>query len=281
MKNNKKTKKKIIIVCTAICLLAALSVINFTSFPISCNFTLTSFSSQPQMYIAHRGYSSAYPENTLPAIQAAVDNGFYGCEFDIHTTKDGVWIINHNDTVDKMSNGIGEISKLTYKEIQEFSIDNGNGIKNYSDLKFPTLEEALVIISKSNTVPFIEIKGYDTVAFQKLLDEIEKYNLLSKAVIISFDMDALIGVRTLNSDIKLMYLTNRLTKEDVDICKENGNIGVDINSRNIFKMSKEIEYAKELGLETAAWTVDIPILADILNMFGIKYITTNRITPKQ
>lgn len=281
MKSNKKIKKRIVIICTAICLLVALAVINFTSFPLSCGFTLASYSSQPQMYIAHRGFSSAYPENTLPAIQGAVDNGFFGCEFDIHTTKDGVWIVNHDDTVDKMSNGTGEISELTYKEIQEFNIDNGNGIKNYSDLKFPTLDEVLEIISKSDTIPFIEIKGYDAVAFQKLLDEIEKYNLLSKAVIISFDMDALIGVRNLNSDINLMYLTNRLTKEDVDICKENGNIGVDINSSNIFKMSKEIKYAKELGLETAAWTVDIPILADILNIFEIKYITTNRITPKR
>ena len=38
------------------------------------------------------------------------------------------------------------------------------------------------------------------------------------------------------------------------------------------------DYAKECGLETGAWTVDFPIVSDFLNLFGIKYITTNRIT---
>lgn len=279
MSLKKKTRKKIIVICTVVVLLAALAFINFTSFPLSGKFTLAGLSSQPQSFIAHRGFSSIYPENTVVSVQGAVDKGYYGCEFDIHTTKDGVWVVNHDKTVDKMSDGTGNIGDMTYEQLQQCKIDNGNGIENYDNLTFATLSEVLTIIEDSAVVPFIEIKGYDPVAFEKLLNEINEHKLLSRAVIISFDMEALLGVRELDKDIKLMYLTNRLTKEDVDICKENGNIGVDINSGNIFKMKDAVKYAQELGLEVAAWTVDIPILADILNFFGIKYITTNRITP--
>ena len=272
-------KKKIITaVAVFVLITGALTAVNFTKGPISSNFTLTAYTSEPQQFIAHRGFSSVYPENTMPAIKGAIDKGFYGVEFDIHTTKDGVWILNHDSDIDKMTDGSGEIADMTFEELQKFNIDNGNGIEKHSGLKLPSLDDALDIISKSSVVPFIEIKGYDPVAFKKLIDTVNNYKLLQKAVIISFDMEALLGIREINKDIKLMYLTNNLTKEDVDTCIANGNIGVDINFGNILKMKDALNYASANGLETAAWTVDIPIAADALNLFGIKYITTNRIT---
>lgn len=272
-------KKKILIVITVIILIiGALAAINLTKTPVSSKFTISSYTSEPQKFIAHRGFSSVFPENTIPAIKAAVAEGFYGVEFDIHTTKDGIWILNHDSDIDKMTDGSGEIADMTFQELQEFNIDNGKGIENYNGLKLPRFEEALGIIKESDIVPFIEIKGYDPVAFRNLLDIIEEYGLIEKAVIISFDMEALLGIRELDKEISLMYLTNKLTKEDVDICKNNGNIGVDINFGNILKMKDAFDYAKESGLETGAWTVDFPIVSDFLNLFGIKYITTNRIT---
>ncbi len=273
-------KKKVIIISAVIILiLGALAFINLSKSPVSSKSVLSSYTSEPQKFVAHRGFSSVYPENTLPAIEAAINAGFYGCEFDIHTTKDGIWVLNHDSDIDKMTDGSGEISDMTYEELQKFNIDNGNGIENYEELKLPTLEAALEIIGSSNIIPYIEIKGYDPVAFRNLLDIIVKYKLEDTAVIISFDMEALLGIRELDKDIKLMYLTNNLSKEDVDTCIENGNIGIDINGGNIFKMQEAVKYAQESGLECAAWTIDFPIFSDILNLFGFKTITTNRITP--
>ncbi len=273
-------KKKILAaVLILVVILGALAAINLTKNPISSKFTITAYTSEPQKYIAHRGFSSVYPENTIPAIEGAINEGYYGVEFDIHTTKDGVWILNHNSDIDKMTDGTGEIADMTFEELQQFNVDHGNGIENYKNLKLPKFEEALEIISKSTVVPYIEIKGYDPVAFKNLIELIELYNLSDTAVIISFDMEAILGIRELDKDIKLMYLTNHLKKEDVDICIENGNIGVDINFGYIFKMKDALKYAQDNGLEAAAWTVDFPVVSDLLNLFGIKYITSNRITP--
>ncbi len=274
-------KKKAIIITSVVLVLiiTVTAIVQLTKSPISSYSTFTAYTKNPQSFIAHRGFSSVYPENTIPAIEGAIEKGFYGCEFDIHTTKDGIWILNHDSDIDKMTDGSGEISDYTYKELLSFNIDNGNGIKNYSDLKLPTLREALEKFKDCDVVPFIEIKGYDPEAFESLINIIDLYGLLGKAVIISFDMEALLGIREIDKDISLMYLTNNLTKEDVDICLENGNIGVDINGGNIFKMKEAVKYAQEKGLETAAWTVDIPVFSDILSLFGIKFITTNRIYP--
>ena len=235
--------------------------------------------SDPVYLTAHRGVTEYAPENTLPAIEGAIENGFYGVEFDIHTTKDGVWILNHDSTVDKMTDGSGEISEMTFDEIQQFTVDHGNGIENYENLKLPKFEDALAIIKESTLIPYIEIKGYDPVAFRNLIELIEEHGLSERAVIISFDMEALLGIREIDKDIQLMFITNDLTMEDLNTCLENGNIGIDINGGLIFKMMKEVKLAQESGLACAAWTVDLPVFSDLMNAFDIKKITTNRIKP--
>lgn len=280
MKNKKNNKKKRITTFLSIVLvLAIISVIQFTTFPLSSGFILASHITEEPKLLAHRGFSAIYPENTLPAIEGAVEYDFYGCEFDIHTTKDGIWVLNHDTDIDKMTNGTGEIADMTYNELLKYNVDNGNGIKNYSSLKLPLLEDVLKVIAKDDIVPYIEIKGYDPSAFSDLLELIDKYGLSERAVIISFDMEAVLGIRELDKDIQLMYTTNVLTKEDVDICIANGNIGVDINGGLIFKMADAVKYAQENGLECGAWTIDIPLLADILYAYGVNVFTTNRITP--
>lgn len=65
------------------------------------------------LMIAHRGFSSIYPQNTLPASESAVKEGFDGYELDIHTTKDGKWAVIHNDTVDAMTDGTGNVEDFT------------------------------------------------------------------------------------------------------------------------------------------------------------------------
>ena len=272
-------KKKLIIASAILIIIAVFCVINLGKSPISSKFVLSSYGDEPQQFVAHRGLSSVYPENTLPAIEGAIENGFFGVEFDIHTTKDGVWILNHDSTIDKMTNGTGEISEMTFEEIQQFSVDNGNGIENYENLKLPTLDAVLEKVKESDLVPYIEIKGYDPVAFRNLIEIIDNYDLSERAVIISFDMEALLGVREIDSDIQMLFTTNVLTMDDLNICLEDGKMGIDINGGLIFKMSKEVKLAQENGLECMAWTVDLPVFSDLMNAYGIKKITTNRILP--
>ena len=58
--------------------------------------------------IAHRGLSSLAPENTLPAYELAGKYGYYGAECDIHETKDGEFVLLHDDTLERMTNGSGK-----------------------------------------------------------------------------------------------------------------------------------------------------------------------------
>ena len=86
-------------------------------------------------------------------------------------------------------------------------------------------------------------------------------------------------IRALDPEIRLSFLSNRLTKEDVDKCAALGNTGVDVNVGNALKMGKALRYAKAQGMDMIGWTVDLPAMAALARFYGIRTLTTNRIGP--
>ena len=69
--------------------------------------------------IAHRGFRSRYPENTMPAFRKAVEVGCHGIEFDVHLSKDGEAVIIHDETLERTTNGEGLVGEKTYRELKK------------------------------------------------------------------------------------------------------------------------------------------------------------------
>jgi glycerophosphoryl diester phosphodiesterase len=84
--------------------------------------------------IAHRGEHLHHIENTLPAFQAAIDAGADYFECDVRTTSDGRFVLMHDDSVDRTTNGKGRVSALSFETIR--ALDAGGN-------RVPTFEEAL------------------------------------------------------------------------------------------------------------------------------------------
>lgn len=275
---NKKLKKiiPILLIIIVAALATAYSHNLFGTLPSS--LTISSHTKSSPTLIAHRGLSSLYPQNTIPAFEKAAENGYKYYELDVHTTKDGKWVVIHNDTVDAMTDGEGEVSSFTLEEIKQLKIDSGNGIENYDDLTVPTLQECLDVCKETGILPVIELKGLDTKYLSSLCDILEEYKLSGSAKIISFDKEYLELYRELDSDIDMLYLSNVPTKQDIDWCIEH-NFGINYNSGNLYKCFSAISYARKNGVCVAAWTVDNTAVADVMVLFGAEYITTNKIFP--
>lgn len=279
-KKSKKKAKKFFIALLVIAAVAAIIIIpQKCSATVSSNMSIAALAKKKPLYVAHRGLSALYPQNTVPAFEAAKENGYYGYEFDIHTTSDGKWVVIHDDTVDAMTDGTGELESYTLEELMNMNIDAGNGIENYEQLKMPTLEETLNICNDSDIIPVIEIKKCDVKYLPDFIEMLKERELLDKAVIISFNFDYLKEVQKLNKEVKLMYLLNIVSKKDVDLCVQNGSIGIDFNDDCFVLSAGAIRYAKKQGLALGSWTVDNTISSDILRAAGIELITTNRIIP--
>lgn len=242
------------------------------------SLAISSHTESAPFMVAHRGLSSLYPQNSLPAFEASVEYGFDGCEFDIHTTKDGKWVVIHDDTVDDMTNGTGEVESFTFEEIRELTLDSGNGIENYESLTVPTLEEVLDILKDTDTVPVIEIKKCDVQYLPSLKEILDEYGLSEKTILISFEREYLEKYRELDENIEIMLLKGTPNNEDVDWCVEN-NAGLDHGYYNVYKCFKTLSYAKEKGVKLGAWTVDNTAYEDVMVMLGVEVITTNKLLP--
>ena len=96
----------------------------------------------PPIVVAHRGSSRKYPENTLCAFEAALSQGARWIETDITLTQDKFPVVIHDDTVDRTTNGSGNVKDLTLSEIQTF--DAGSWFDpRFSNQAIPTLEQLL------------------------------------------------------------------------------------------------------------------------------------------
>lgn len=94
---------------------------------------------------AHRGNVADFPENTLPAIQSAVDMKAEQIEFDVDRTSDGRLVIIHDNTVDRTTNGSGPVENHSFEEIR--ALDAGSWFdERFAGTQIPTLEEVLEII---------------------------------------------------------------------------------------------------------------------------------------
>lgn len=248
----------------------------FTTLPVS--LAVSSHTAKAPLMVAHRGLSSLYPENSMPALEGAAEYGFDGYEFDVHTTKDGEWVVIHDDTVDNMTAESGDVDCFTFEEIRAMRLDNGNGIENYPDEKIPTLREALEVYADSGIIPVIEIKKCDVKYLPDFIKILDEYKVKDKAVIISFTAEYLEKYRELDKDAEIMLLKGTPSKEDVDWCVEY-SAGLDFGFYNVYKCTDALSYAREKGVKLGVWTVDNTAYMDVMVMLGAELITTNKILP--
>jgi glycerophosphoryl diester phosphodiesterase len=224
-------------------------------------------------YIAHRGLSGIAPENTIPAYVLA-GGKYWGAECDIMTTADDEWVLMHDDTVDRTTDGSGTVISKTLAEIMALTVDYGNNIATYPGLKVPTFEEYLFTCKKFNLVPVIEIKYSSATEtnISDLVNKIKLYNFENDCIIISFYLTILQYIRKYSENIKIQYLTS-ITETNINICKELKKCGIDTDS-----LSKtNVESCHSNGIEVNVWTVDVAQTAKTYIGYGTDYITTNKL----
>jgi glycerophosphoryl diester phosphodiesterase len=99
-------------------------------------------SGSPILAAAHRGYSAAFPENTLAALEAALDAGAGLVEIDLQRSADGAVVIFHDDTLDRTTDGSGPVAGHTLAELQALDAGSWFG-PQFAGEPIPTLDQAL------------------------------------------------------------------------------------------------------------------------------------------
>lgn len=225
-------------------------------------------------YIAHRGLSQTAPENTVPAYVAAGVAGFWGAETDVQITSDGVWVLMHDLTVDRTTNGSGNVADLTYAQIQALTIDLFADY--YPNTKVPTFEEYLVVCKKYGMVPVIELKEgiYSASDYDSLVAHIKKYNFEEKCIVISGGLTYLQEIRTRSKRI-VLHLVTTISDASIAAMLSLKNAGLTVLYTEATKVL--IEQAHSNGIQVSVWTVNLHVDAKVAISNGVDYITTDRL----
>ena len=229
-------------------------------------------------YIGHRGIGGLAPENTLPAFELAGKLGFWGAECDVRTTSDGNWMILHDDTVNRMTNGNGKISSLSFEKVRALNINSGKNIASFKAVKIPKLRDYLITCKKWGVIPVIEMKPAANVQYyDKFVEAIKKYGNIQKTVVISYSSVSLNELRKRDSNLTLGLLCSSITNSNINYVKSLGNSFIDSSYHNITK--SEVILCHKNNIKVGAWTVDDIVVANSLTHKGVDYLTTNKLLP--
>ena len=95
------------------------------------------------MVVSHRGDWRNYPENSIPAIESVIRMGVDMVEIDVKMTKDSVLVLMHDKTINRMTNGKGQVSDITYDSLMTFTMRRAHNVVT-DTIKVPTLRQALL-----------------------------------------------------------------------------------------------------------------------------------------
>ena len=206
--------------------------------------------------IAHRGFSSRYPENTMLAFERAIALGADGAEFDVQLTKDGVPVIFHDESLLRITGVDRLVKDLTLEELRTFDLSY-RFAGQCPVQRIPTLEEYFALVQNLDFLNILEFKTaiyeYDGIE-QQVIDLIRRYDLNGKIVLSSFNHYTLLRCKGLAPELPCGILYECRIAEPQDYCRRLGMEFLHPDYR--FLDDVELEKYELAGIKTSPWTVD-------------------------
>ncbi len=157
---------------------------------------------------AHRGASEYCPENTLMSFYMGVRLGANGIETDVQRTKDGILVLFHDDTLERVTGVHDTVADYTYAELRDIYVKE-HGLFD----RIPTLEDFLDRFAFRDITIALELKveGLE----RDVYELIKRYGAIDKVVVTSFNLDYLVAFKQHAPEVRLGYLTVRCDGEVV------------------------------------------------------------------
>ena len=217
--------------------------------------------------IGHRGARGHVAENTLESIKKALELGADGVEIDVFKCKSGEIVVIHDETLNRTTNGKGNVEDFTLGELKSFVVEGA--------YKIPTLVEVLDMLDAKYVIN-IELKGRNTAkATNSIIEDYIKNDGWEKNqfVVSSFDWDELRDFYELNKEIPIGILSEDEPLDAIEIAKELNAFS--IHPYHIHLNEEEVNRIHKEGFKIYTWTVNKP--DDIKNMIdlGVDAIITD------
>lgn len=220
--------------------------------------------------VAHRGGGALAPENTLGAIRLGASMGFKGVEFDVMLAGDATPVIIHDETLERTTNGRGQVPAMSYAQL--VALDAGKGER------IPKFEEAARLCRELGIWANVEIKpakGHERAtgtAVAPLARELWRGAALPP-VLSSFSIEALEAAREAAPELPRGYLVDKVPENWRDTMQRLGCVALHCNYKALTEqLAAEIHRA---GYSILLWTVNDPADARRMRAMGADCLVTD------
>ena len=220
---------------------------------------------------AHRGSSVTAPENTIPAIEKAMEEMADSVEIDVQMTSDGVIVLGHDASLKRVAGVNRSIASMTFAPLEQLDVGSWFS-KSYEGTRIPALSEVLELCSQKIGLN-IEIKyvGKNSELPEKTAEMIKAYGMENQCVVTSTNLPYLRRVKAVLPEVRTGYIIsaaygNFYSSEDIDF----------ISIRSGFVTSALMQNAHEQGKAVYAWTVNSKSELERLTLLGVDGIITDR-----
>ena len=196
--------------------------------------------------IAHRGswYKNGHPQNSMAALKEALALDIFGSECDIWKTKDGVLVVNHDETYHGLN-----ISLSTYKQLAQFPLANGETL--------PTLDDFLIELGNSPTSTKLVIELKSNVTVDAVLDAVNQRGLIEKVIFITYSYSKCKSFAKKGYGNITYFVGHSHTPDEV---KKDGIGGFYFSEENMTNEGKEdwVNWARNISIQLVFGSVTSP-----------------------
>ena len=224
---------------------------------------------------SHRGGGATAPENTLPAISAALAAGFDYVEVDVALTADRQPVLMHDTTVERTTDGHGRLSSLTLAQVQR--LDAGAWFDaDYAGTAVPTFAEFLDVLGGTGQRAIVEFKGeWDAAAVQAAVAEVTARNLERRVAVSSFDARTLVMAGSASSVLPRLFILKHLPPDVVRAATEAGVRGLVVDRRAILERPEVVDELHAAGIRVVVYTLNSDTQWDEVTALGVDGIVTD------
>ena len=224
--------------------------------------------------IAHRGASSLETENTMAAFVAAGNRTYFGIETDVHVTKDGQFILYHDDTTVRLAKADLPIEASDYSTLRALYLNDLGNIADRVDLHMPSLTEYIGVCKKYEKIAVLELKNrIETEKIAEIVQTIKSMGYFDSVIFISFQMENLKDLKTIDATAQAQFLTSDAIDESV--IAELVKWKIDIDAEYCLLSRALVERLHQNGICVNCWTCDDADDAYALAEMGVDMITSN------
>lgn len=229
---------------------------------------------QAGLVVGHRGNAAGAPEDTLISEVSAQKVGAQVLEFDLHMTSDGVPVVMHDKTVDRTTDGTGQIADMTLAQIQK--LDAGSWFSPaFAGTPVPTFEQVLKFASTTDAIILPELKepAWTDDQVHTVVDLIRKYRMADRTMFQSFYLPVLRIAQRIGPDIARAGLVIDSPQDPVGYVKLFGGQGLLPKSTAV--TPEMVTTLHDAGLCIMVWVVDDPAEWARLTADGVDGVMAN------